>query len=101
MITNNVLKDTRGKRFASQKALVESLGCRLLHTLESAALCTTSFIATQISLYNDNPLTCMRCEEEVEGVQMVVGEFSSTGLCLYGDDWDHEYFGAGAVSEVL
>ncbi len=80
VITNNVLNNTRKKSTDDQKALVGDLGCRLPRTLEAAALCTTTFIATGKRLYNDSPNTYTRCEENVQGRQMFVGGLSAAGL---------------------
>ncbi len=102
VITNNVLNNTRKKSLDDQKALVGDLGCRLPRTLEVAALCTTTFIATGKRLYNDSPNTYTRCEENVQGRQMIVGGLSAAGLCVFFDgDWDHDYDSAGAALEVL
>ncbi len=104
VITNNVLNETRSKSAADEKVLVKDLGCHLPHTLEAAALCTTTFIATGVRLYNDSPWTYTHCEENVRGIQIIVGGLSAAGLKVSNsiyDCWDDDNFGAGAASEVL
>ena len=101
-ITNNVLEESRRKSVAEQKALVGRFVTRMPKTLEAATLCIVTFISAYPKQpFGDEPWTYTRCEENINGYQMLVGGFSPAGLrvdCI-------TYFGnarngVGAVSEV-
>ena len=95
LMTYDVLGGSRGKKYASQKALVAArvgeigLPYELPSALETVAVVLACYVRSAERLYVDMPLTYTRCKDLVDNQHsVVVGGFSSGGLCIslsYGD----------------
>ena len=99
MIANNVFKDTRDKRYAAQKDLIETKhGFELPAMLDSVTLCVLTRIKTKgaICLFGQNPLTYGRTSTHVEGHPLSVGGSAPARLLVSDGIVDGEIFGAGA-----
>jgi hypothetical protein len=101
LMTKDVLPGSRNKSYAEQQKIVAALAEKSLisyevpETLEAAA-CILSQYASNIRLFSDKPPTYTRCKEKLQGDQVVVGGFASSGLCIVHID-DRDSIGIAAL----
>ena len=66
--------------------------------LEAATCILMEHVVTGQRLYNDSPWTFIRCQENIDSLQLAAGGFADAGLpldLLYY--WDHEDCGVGCL----
>ena len=81
LMTKDVLPGHHTKSYKDQCALVaRHQGYTVPGALESAVVMLLHHVRSGERLYSDSPWTFTRCWEKVQGVQLVVGGFSSVGL---------------------
>ena len=91
-MTKDVLLGSSNKSYNEQQKIVAELAEKSLisyevpETLQSAACILSQYFASNIRLFSDSPLTYTRCQENVQGFQVVVGGFAVAGL-----EVDHYY----------
>ena len=89
LMTRGVLPGSRSESYQDQCALVERhQGYTVPGALEAAVMMLLHHVRSGERLYSDSPYTYTRCREELPGFHLVVGGFSSGGLCVssYVDD---------------
>ena len=92
LMTKDVLLGSSNKSYNEQQKIVAELAEKSLisyevpETLQSAACILSQYFASNIRLFSDSPLTYTRCQENVQGFQVVVGGFAVAGL-----EVDHYY----------
>ena len=92
VMTKDVLLGSSNKSYNEQQKIVAELAEKSLisyevpETLQSAACILSQYFASNIRLFSDSPLTYTRCQENVQGFQVVVGGFAVAGL-----EVDHYY----------
>ena len=99
VMTNDVIEGSRNKNYAHQKALIAwktRSECQLPSLLEAIACCVMHHMTSGEYLYGTDPLTYTRCQEQIEGIPLVVGGFASAGLFVYYDDFVYVHYGAAA-----
>jgi hypothetical protein len=102
LMGKNVIPESRGQDYETQKRMLEGRGCGMPSVLEAAVLNLMVFAFTEERLYGREPWTYTRCTEKVDGqYPVVVGAFGSDGLYVYYDDsFGHDNYGAaGALRE--
>ena len=86
LMTNDVIPGSRNKKMAEQLILVESLnkngqtGYRVPKTAEAIICIAAEYLRSKKRLFSDEPTTYTRCQENVQGYQVVVGGFDPSGL---------------------
>ena len=87
LMTRNVLKGSRGKKYAAQQALVvhhasrAGLPYKLPGALEAATVILSHYVRSGKRLYADDPWTYTRCQELIDNQYPVtIGGLSSGGL---------------------
>jgi hypothetical protein len=104
LMTREVLPGSRGKDYASQKALIAAhasetgLAHELPGALEATTVILSHYVRTREYLYADSPWTWTRCRELVDTIYPVVsGGFSAGGL-IVSDHEPHGDFDYGVAS---
>ena len=102
LMTKDVLPLSRNKNYDQQKNIVDELAkttgvpYQVPTTLEAATCILAEYSRSENRLFNDSPLTYTRCQENVQGWQMVVGGFAPAGLAVYYY-FDCDFFGVAAL----
>jgi hypothetical protein len=97
LMTRDVLPDSRNKKYTDQKGMVEKLANQSKQNYEvpmlkeGAVSILMNYYRTgkKERLYNDDPSTFTRCQEQFGGYHTIVGGFASSGLDVH----DSHYFG--------
>jgi hypothetical protein len=88
LMTNDVLPESRKKKFADQQAMIGDLVAKkginyeVPQVLDAAVCIFMQYVNSAERLYSDDPLTYTACQEEVNGYRVVVGGFRPEGLCI-------------------
>ncbi len=89
MMTKDLLPGTRNKSYHEQQKMIAELAKKSLinyevpETLESVVCILSQYLDSKTYLLSHNPFTLTRCQENIEGNQIIVGSFSSIGLCVH------------------
>lgn len=103
LMTKKIVPGSEGKTYAEQQALVKEFSLKAnvdyqIPTVLDATVCAiTAFKKYGERLFGDDPQTYTRCQELVNGKPLVVGNFSTDGLCIYDFDLDDAIRGVAAV----
>ena len=103
LMTNDVLPGSRNKNYSEQQKIVADLAEKSLisyevpETLESAACILSQYFGANICLFSDSPWTYTRCQENVQGYQVVVGGFAPAGLSVNYVNFDYSDIGVAAL----
>ncbi|CCB86379.1 putative uncharacterized protein [Parachlamydia acanthamoebae UV-7] len=98
LMTKDVLQGSRSKSYSQQKNIVAELAettgvpYQVPTTLEAATCILAEYSRSENRLFSDSPWTWTRCQENVQGFQMVVGGFAPVGLRV-----DYYYFDDGCL----
>lgn len=100
----DVIDKTRGKSFKDQETEVRNLAKKsgvpyeIPTTPQTIACILAEYSRSQTRLFSDDPVTYTRCQEKVQGDQVVVGGFAPAGLVVdYSSDYDRVNFGVAAL----
>jgi hypothetical protein len=55
------------------------------------------FYSHEERLFNDDPYTYTRCQENIEGLKVIVGGFAAAGLDIRNDIYDYGDIGVAAL----
>lgn len=103
LMTKDVLPGSRNKSYDEQKKIVADLAEKSLisyevpETLESATCILSQYFGSNIRLFRDSPRTYTRCQENVQGYQVVVGGFAPAGLYVDYDIYVNDHIGVAAL----
>ena len=106
LMTKDVLSESRNKSFAAQQKKVEEGGQGNYQVPEAldVVVCAISEYARSggaTRLLNDKPRTYTRCQDKIEGYQIVVGGFASAGLDVFCHNSDNDFIGVGALRKFF
>ena len=96
-MTKDVLPGSRSKSYSQQKNIVAELvkttgvSYQVPTILEAATCILAEYSRSENRLFSDSPWTYTRCQENVQGYQMVVGGFAPAGLSVYYYDYDDDH----------
>ena len=93
VLTKDVLPGTRNEPYSSQKQLVESKGYVVPPALDAATALLWENRCTGNRWLNDDPKTFTVCQEKIENVHLVVGNFASKGLSVGSRFSNSQQFG--------
>lgn len=98
LMTKDVLSGSRGKNYSQQKTIVAKFAktAQVPTTLEATTCIFAEYYRSAKLLFNDTPVTFIRCQEKVQGYQVTVGKFSEFGLVV--DTYDHDSFKVGVAA---
>ena len=102
VITNDVIEESRNKNYVDQTALVRQKTrseCELPKLLEVLACCAMHHVSSGKYLFRRDSWTYTGCQEQVNGITLVVGGFASGGPLRLLLRQRHQR--RGGVSEVL
>jgi hypothetical protein len=98
LMTNDVIPGSRNQTYAHQKSLVENAGYEVPSILDAAASILLEYIRSGRRLFSNKPWTYTRCQQAVNGYQLVVGGFAPAGLGVdYYDNFGNEYHGVAGL----
>ncbi len=103
VITNNVLKESRGLTVDRQLKLLTHIGCEMPETLPAATLAILTYVSSRAAsptrLYSEAPLTYTRCAEKSDRYHLAVG-CSSVGFLVSLCPFTDESIGVGGMVRV-
>ena len=101
LMTRKVLKGSRSISLEEQEKLVLEYGKQkyvVPKALEAAVCIFTEYARSGTRLFNnDSEETYTRCEEVIEGNQLIVGGFAPAGLCVYCFNADGSFTGVAGL----
>jgi hypothetical protein len=103
VLMTDVLPGSRNKSYGEQQKIVADLAEKSLisyevpEILESATCILSQYFGSNIRLFSDSPCTYTRCQENVQGYQVIVGGFAPAGLLLRHNCYDHDHIGVAAL----
>jgi hypothetical protein len=103
LMTRDVIEGSRNKAFAEQQALVAKKGHNKYEVpalLDATACILLEYARSmgQTRLYSDEPWTYTRCQENIDGYELIVGGFASAGLCVDSRNcFDRDNLGVAAT----
>ena len=103
LMTKDVLPGSRNKSYGEQRKIVADLAEKSLisyevpEILESATCILSQYFGSNIRLFSNSPWTYTRCQENIQGYQVVVGGFAPAGLDVSNHRYDSVSFGVGAL----
>lgn len=105
LMTKDVLPDSRKVNYTKQQNIVAELAkktkadYKVPNALAAIVSIITQYVKTSGTyLFNDNPRTYTRCQEEIRDCQVVVGGFAPAGLLvLFFDNYDLVTIGIAAL----
>jgi hypothetical protein len=107
LMTRDVIEGSRDKTFSEQQALVAEKGHNKYEVpsiLDATACILLEYARSmgQTRLYGDEPLTYTRCQENIDGDQLIVGGFASAGLIVaHRSNNDFVNFGVAAMRKFV
>ena len=105
LMTTDVIPGSRNKSFADQELLVESLnkngqtGYRVPKMAEAIVCIAAEYLRSKKRLFSNDPSTYTRCQENVQGFQIIVGYFKEYGLDVDKNHDDDDDIGVAALRE--
>ena len=101
LMTRDVLAGSRNQPYTEQQKLARRFVGYDVPTLREAIACIfAKFLQDGTRPYSDNPWTNMRCQENVNGLQIVVGGFAPAGLSVSDSVFDPDWLGVAALRKV-
>lgn len=103
LMTKNILPGSGNKSYSEQETIVHDLakisltGYEVPKTLEAATCIFSQYFGSNIRLFGNDPCTFTRCQEDIQGFQLVLGAFSQGSLIIDFDYFDDESFGIAAL----
>ncbi|HRD55492.1 MAG TPA: F-box protein [Parachlamydiaceae bacterium] len=103
LMTKDVLPESKNKSYDEQQKIVADLAEKSLisyevpKTLESITCILSQYFGSKIRLFSDSSYIYTRCQENVEGYQVAVGNFAPTGLYVYNFSFDSTNIGVAAL----
>jgi hypothetical protein len=103
LMTKDVLPGSGSKSYSQQKNIVAELAkttgvsYQVPTTLEAATCILAEYSRSENRLFSDSPWTYTRCQENVQGDQMIVGGFAPAGLDVFHDCYDYDFIGVAAL----
>jgi hypothetical protein len=97
LMTKDVLPESRSKSYDQQKNIINELAkttgvpYQVPTTLEAATCILAEYSRSKNRLFSDSPWTYTRCQENVQGYQIVVGGFAPAGLDVHDDAHNDNY----------
>ena len=83
LITSDVIPESRNKTYAAQQQMVNKHAhYNVPNALDAVLTVFIKCVSSGEYLLGQNPLTYTRCQENVNGYQVVVGGFGPSGLCV-------------------
>ena len=99
LITNNVFKNSRSKRYADQEELCFEIGCEMPTVQEYVALCALTQQMYEECLYGQDPVTYGRSSTHVEGFPLVVGGSVPSQFLVRASRMFFEHHGVGGCQK--
>ena len=96
VMTKDVLPGSRSKSYGQQKTIIDKLAkttgvpYQVPTTLEAATCILAEYSRSENRLFSDSPWTYTRCQENVQGYQVVVGGFAPAGLIVVSRHYDSD-----------
>lgn len=111
VLTNNVLKGSRGQPLEQQEELVAKLGCELPEANKVISLAMVTFIIFNDRLFGSTPMTMTRCKEMIgmynsydKGLLAIfnlsVGDFNQQRLAVTINEEEYTEQSLGAVGSI-
>ncbi len=106
LMTKDVLRGSRNKNYAKQRKIVarlaeKSLGYKVPDALEAATcILAQYFFDSKTRSFSNELWTYTRCEEEIQGDQVIVGGFTPVGLQVSCYNADDEFVGIAALRKL-
>lgn len=103
LMAKDVLRGSRGKSYGQQKTIIDQLAkttgvpYQVPTTLEAATCILAEHSRSKNRLFSDSPWTYTRCQENIQGYQIVVGGFAPAGLCVVSYNYDCGPVGVAAL----
>jgi F-box-like len=103
LMTKDVLPGSRSKSYGQQKTIIDELAkttgvpYQVPTTLEAATCILAEYSRSENRLFSDSPWTYTRCQENVQGYQMVVGGFAPAGLSVIINIYGRVSIGVAAL----
>jgi len=103
LMTKDVIPGSRNESYVKQQIIVSDLAKKALITyevpesLEAAVSILSKYVSSRIRLFSANPWTYTRCQDKVQGYQVVVGGFAPSGLDVGGNDYDNAHIGVAVL----
>ncbi len=104
LMTKDVLQGSRSKSCSQQENIVAELAattgvpCQVPTILEAAICILAEYSRSKNRLFSDSPWTYTRCQENVQGYQLVVGGFAPGGLdAAHDSHYDDGNIGVAAL----
>lgn len=97
LMTKDVIEGSKKKSYSEQKKLIaevnrqKKLNYEIPNALDAAICIFMHQVSSQKHLFNIQPCTYTRCQENIEGYQVIVGGFSFSGLDVRTFQNDHDY----------
>jgi hypothetical protein len=104
-ITNSVLKGSRNKNIAVQRALAQGNGGELPGVLLASTVAFLTYVSSPegqppTRLYGNEPWVHTRCSEQIGEYNLVVGGFAPAGPYAHYDYFDNAHNGAGVAKKL-
>jgi hypothetical protein len=102
LMTKDVLPGSRSKSYGQQKIIIDELAkttgvpYQVPITLEAATCILAEYSRSENRLFSDSPWTFTRCQENVQGYQMLVGGFAPDGL-IVRSNYNYDHIGVAAL----
>ena len=104
LLTKDVLSGSRNKSYAEQKQQVidESQGnYQVPQAVDVIACIIAEYGRSKTRLFSDIPWTYTRCQEKLEGHQVIVGGFAPAGLVVnFSYFYDFDFLGVAALRKL-
>ncbi len=107
LMTTDVIPYSRNETYDRLLILVNSLnkkngqtGYRVSKTVEAIVLLAAEYLRSKKCLFSDETLTYTRCQENVQGYQVVVGGFALSGLRVDGNNYDYDNIGVAGLRDL-
>jgi len=103
LMTKDILPGSRAKSYGEQQKIVADLAEKSLisyevpETLESATCILSQYFGSNIRLFSNSPWTYTSCQENVQGYQVIVGDFAPAGLCVRNIGYVSVHIGVAAL----
>jgi hypothetical protein len=103
LMTTKELDGTRNKNYIQQKNIVAELAKTALvpyqvpTILEAATCILAEYSRSKKRLFSDSPWTFIRCQENIQGYQVIVGGFAPAGLLVPYNCYHYENLSVAAL----
>lgn len=107
LMTKDVIEESRNKSYTDQQALITDLAKKtgidyeVPNVLDAAICIFMKYISSEERLFSDRPATYTRCQEKIEGKQIIVGGFYPFGLSVETSSIDYHSIGVAALRKFF